>query len=175
MNEQITVNLNNLTEGEREQFKKLLEKANKESRVWKPKKIDQYYYINDFTDVCTDTWQEAGADYKRFKIGNVYKTREEVCFALERAKVKAELKRYALEHNETLREKWDREGTYQHYSIVFDNEKKKIATTNAYFLQEESTTYFTSREIAYNAIKSVGKDRILKYLFDVDCEQETND
>lgn len=98
-----------------------------------------------------------------------------MCFALERAKVKAELKRYALEHNETLREKWDREGTYQHYSIVFDNEKKKIATTNAYFLQEESTTYFTSREIAYNAIKSVGKDRILKYLFDVDCEEETND
>lgn len=44
-----------------------------------------------------------------------------------------------------------------------------------YFLQEESTTYFTSREIAYNAIKSVGKDRILKYLFDVDCEEETND
>ena len=100
MNEQITVNLNNLTEGEREQFKKLLEKGNKESRVWKPKKIDQYYYINDFTDVCTDTWQEAGADYKRFKIGNVYKTREEVCFALERAKVKAELERYALEHND---------------------------------------------------------------------------
>lgn len=175
MNEQITIHLDNLTEEEREQFKKLLEKGNKESRVWKPKKIDQYYYINDFTDVCTDTWQEAGADYKRFKIGNVYKTREEVCFALERAKVKAELKRYALEHNETLREKWDREGTYQHYSIVFDNEKKKIATTNAYFLQEESTTYFTSREIAYNAIKSVGKDRILKYLFDVDCEEETND
>ena len=56
MNEQITVNLNNFTEEEREQFKKLLEKGNKESRVWKPKKIDQYYYINDFTDVCTDTW-----------------------------------------------------------------------------------------------------------------------
>lgn len=78
MNEQIIIHLDNLTEEEREQFTKLLEKANKENRVWKPKKIDQYYYINDFTDVCTDTWQEAGADYKRFKIGNVYKTREEV-------------------------------------------------------------------------------------------------
>lgn len=100
MNEQIIIHLDNLTEEEREQFTKLLGKASeepsKESRVWKPKKIDQYYYINDFTDVCTDTWQEAGADYKRFEIGNVYKTREEACFALERAKVKAELKKIRI-------------------------------------------------------------------------------
>lgn len=33
MNEQITIHLDNLTEEEREQFKKLLEKGNKESRV----------------------------------------------------------------------------------------------------------------------------------------------
>lgn len=179
MNEQITIHLDNLTEEEREQFTKLLSKASeepsKESRVWKPENNEEYYFINDFATADTDIWGDSHVDHKRFEIGNVYKTKEEVCFALERAKAKAELKRYALEHNETLREKWDREGTYQHYSIVFDNEKKKIATTNAYFLQEESTTYFTSREIAYNAIKSVGKDRILKYLFDVDCEEKTND
>lgn len=175
MNEQITVNLNNFTNEERELFTKLLRKASeepsKESRAWKPKKIDQYYYINDFTDVCTDTWQEAGADYKRFKIGNVYKTREEAEIALERAKVTAELKRYALEHNETLRERWNKEGTYQHYNIVFDHAKNKIATTNAYFLQEGSATYFTSEEIAYNAIEAVGKDRILKYIFGIEVEE----
>ena len=52
MNEQIIIHLDNSTEEEREQFTKLLGKASeepsKESRVWKPKKIDQYYYINDF-------------------------------------------------------------------------------------------------------------------------------
>lgn len=175
MNEQITVNLNNLTEEEREQFKNLLEKANKESRVWKPEDREKYYYIDGYSCVAEDTWEGLEVDIDRFDIGNAFKTKEEAKIALERARVKTELERYALEHNETLREKWDREGTYQHYSIVFDNETKKISTTNAYFLQEESTTYFTSREIAYNAIEAVGKDRILKYIFGVDCEEEAND
>lgn len=101
MNEQIIIHLDNLTEEEREQFTKLLGKASeepsKESRVWKPKKIDQYYYINDFTDVCTDTWQEAGADYKRFKIGNVYKTREEVKQGKDGASIKLVDKMKALQ------------------------------------------------------------------------------
>lgn len=179
MNEQNIIHLDNLTEEEREQFTKLLGKASeepsKESRVWKPKKIDQYYYINDFTDVCTDTWQEAGADYKRFKIGNVYKTREEVCFALERAKVKAELKRYALEHNDPEKEAWD--GNNFHFEIACGYLSKECicVSTNTGPYRGESITYFTSKEIAEGAIKSVGKDRILKYLFGVDCEEETND
>lgn len=179
MNEQITVNLNNLTEEEREQFKTLVDKgrgkSSRESCVWKPKKGEVYYYINDYNVSIADFWNNVYVDKDRWKIGNIFKTEKEADFAKEKAKVKRELERYALEHNETLREKWDREGTYQHYSIVFDNERKKIVTTDAYFLQEESTTYFTSREIAYNAIEAVGKERILKYLFDVDCEEETND
>lgn len=175
MNEQITVNLNNLTEEEREQFKTLLEKGNRESRVWKPEDREKYYYIDGYSCVADDTWEGLEVDIDRLNIGNAFKTKEETKIALERAQVKTELERYALEHNETLREKWDREGTYQHYSIVFDHEKNKIEITNAYFLQEESTTYFTSKEIAYNAIKAVGRDRLRKYLFSVDCEEEAND
>lgn len=171
MNEQITIHLDNLTEEEREQFKKLLEKVNKENRVWKPEDREKYYYIDGYSCVVEDTWEGLEVDIDRFDIGNAFKTKEEAKIALERARVKTELQRYALEHNETLREKWDREGTYQHYSIVFDNEKKKIATIDAYFLQEESTTYFTSREIAYNAIEAVGEERILKYIFGVEVEE----
>lgn len=157
MNEQITIHLDNLTEEERKQFTKLLGKASEE-----PSKE---------SCVVEDTWEGLEVDIDRFDIGNAFKTKEEAKIALERAQVKTELERYALEHNETLREKWDREGTYQHYSIVFDHEEKKIATTDAYFLQEESTTYFTSREIAYNAIEAVGEERILKYIFGVEVEE----
>ena len=57
MNEQITVNLNNLTEEEREQFKTLVDKgrgkSSRESCVWKPKKGEVYYYINDCNDFET--------------------------------------------------------------------------------------------------------------------------
>ena len=161
MNEQNIIHLDNLTEEEREQFTKVLGKASeepsKESRVWKPKKIDQYYYINDFTDVCTDTWQEAGADYKRFKIGNVYKTREEVCFALERAKVKAELKRYALEHNDPEKEAWNNDNG--HYMIAFNHRVNDLFITRGYYIEEESATCFTSAPIARDAIEAVGEEK----------------
>ena len=169
MNEQIIMHLDNLAEEEREQFTKLLEKANKENRVWKPKKIDQYYYINDFTDVCTDTWQEAGADYKRFKIGNVYKTREEVCFALERAKAKAELKRYALEHNDPEKEAWDLKN--RHFGLTLKHDTKDIGQTDLKIFQDESATCFTSAPIARDAIEAVGRERILKYIFGVEVEE----
>lgn len=173
MNEQIIIHLDNLTEEEREQFTKLLGKASeepsKESRVWKPKKIDQYYYINDFTDVCTDTWQEAGADYKRFEIGNVYKTREEACFALERAKVKAELKRYALEHNDPEKEAWDLKN--RHFGLTLKHDTKDIGQTDLRIFQDESATCFTSAPIARDAIGAVGRERILKYIFGVEVEE----
>lgn len=173
MNEQIIIHLDNLTEEEREQFTKLLGKASeepsKESRVWKPKKIDQYYYINDFTDVCTDTWQEAGADYKRFEIGNVYKTREEACFALERAKVKAELKRYALEHNDPEKEAWDLKN--RHFGLTLKHDTKDIGQTDLRIFQDESATCFTSAPIARDAIEVVGRERILKYIFGVEVEE----
>lgn len=38
----------------------------------------------------------------------------------------------------------------------------------------QGAVQFTSIAIAFNAIKAVGRERILKYLFDVDCE-EVND
>lgn len=39
----------------------------------------------------------------------------------------------------------------------------------------EGATHFTSEKIAKDAIEAVGKYRILKYLFGVDCEEEAND
>lgn len=36
----------------------------------------------------------------------------------------------------------------------------------------ESVTYFTSKKNAENAIKEIGEERIMKYLFGVDCEED---
>lgn len=40
---------------------------------------------------------------------------------------------------------------------------------------ELGNIFFTSKQLVFDAIEAIGKDRILKYLFDVDCEEETND
>lgn len=179
MNEQITVNLNNFTKEEREQFKKLLNKGSgepsKESRVWKPEDREKYYYIDGYSCVIDDTCEGLQVDVDRFDIGNVFKTKEEAKIALERAQVKTELERYALEHNDPEKEAWD--GNNSHFSIVHEalsEESIRVSRTLGAG-RDESVTYFTSKDIAEGAIKSVGKDRILKYLFGVDCEEETDD
>lgn len=179
MNEQITVNLNNFTKEEREQFKKLLNKGSgepsKERSVWKPEKHERYYYIDGYGNVAADNWDDYEVDIDRLNVGNVYRTGEEAKIELERLKVKAGLGRYALEHNDPEKEAWD--GNNSHFSIVHEalsEESIRVSRTLGAGC-DESVTYFTSKEIAEGAIKSVGKDRILKYLFGVDCEEETND
>lgn len=179
MNEQITVNLNNFTKEEREQFKKLLNKGSgepsKESRVWKPEKHERYYYIDGYGNVAADNWDDYEVDIDRLNVGNVYRTSEEAELALEKIKVKAELERYALEHNDPKKEAWD--GNSYHYEIVcaYLSKEGVSVSTNTGPYRGESITYFTSKEIAENAIEEVGEDRILKYLFDVDCEEGEND
>ena len=169
MNEQITVNLNNLTEEEREQFKNLLEKANKESRVWKPEDREKYYYIDGYSCVVEDTWEGLEADIDRFDIGNAFKTKEEAKIALERARVKTELERYALEHNDPEKEGWDLEN--RHFGLLLKHDTKDIGRSDLRIFQDESTTYFTSASIARDAIEAVGRERILKYIFGVEVEE----
>lgn len=169
MNEQITVNLNNFTEEEREQFKKLLEKGNKESRVWEPEDREIYYYIDGYSCATKDNWEGLEVDIDRFDIGNAFKTKEEAKIALERARVKAELERYALEHNDQ-----DYSGN-DYYYIIMNTGVKDTSVLEYWKAKVEGATHFTSEKIAKDAIEAVGKERILKYLFDVDCEEETND
>ena len=169
MNEQIIVNLNNLTEGEREQFKKLLEKANKENRVWKPEDREKYYYIDGYSCATEDSWEGLEVDIDRFDIGNAFKTREEAEIALERARVKAELQKYALEHNDPEKEAWNNDNG--HYMIAFNHRVNDLFITRGYYIEEESATCFTSAPIARDAIEAVGGERILKYIFGVEVEE----
>ena len=88
---------------------------------------------------------------KDLKLGNVYKTREEVCFALERAKVKAELKRYALEHNDPEKEAWNNDNG--HYMIAFNHRVNDLFITRGYYIEEESATCFTSAPMLVTQLK----------------------
>ena len=173
MNEQITIHLDNLTEEEREQLKKLLSKASeepsKESRVWIPEKQERYYYIDGFVNVAADNWDDYEVDIDRLNVGNVFRNSEQAEFVSEKIKVKPEFERYALEHNDP-----DYSGN-DYYYIIMNTGVKDTSVLEYWKAKVEGATHFTSEKIAKDAIKSVGKDRILKYLFGVDCEEETND
>ena len=139
-----------------EEVKELIKKY-KKSKVWKPEDGEKYYTIH----------YGGNHDYEKesYKIGDVYKTREKAEFALEKQRVYTELKRYALEHN-------DREidwSSLDKYVLVYDHKEQKLVIFQVMQrAQELGQIYFTSEEVAQNAIKEIGEDRIKKYLFEVE-------
>lgn len=175
MNEEMNlkIDLSRLSKEERDEFKRLTEKASREdceSRVWKPECGEHYFTIEVATCAIIEAiWVDRKIDRFRWTIGFVFKTQEEAEFALGKMMVKTELERYAREHNDPNREKWDR-GSY--YKIVYSENENKMRIDFDNTLNSESTTYFTSEKIVNDAVKEIGEKRIMKYLFGVDCEED---
>lgn len=170
MNEKTTVDMKKLTSTERERLIELAGKAgidlDKVSCVWKPEKKEHYYYVDSCNCVDIDNWDGADVDEDRLNIGNVFETEQEAYFVAVRQKVKAELQRYALEHNDPEKEAWNNDNG--HYMIAFNHRVNDLFITRGYYMEEESATYFTSQEIAREAITTIGRKRIAKYLFNVE-------
>lgn len=148
---------------------KYKEKFKLKTKVRKPKFRDKYWYIDIVNDrAIRDAWLNTMVDNGRWALGNVFNTKEDAKFAIEKQKVKIELQRYADEHNNPKKEEWD--GINNHYLICYDLILMKICIVDYASYMDGSVTYFTSSAIARDAIKKVGEKRILKYLFGVDCE-----
>lgn len=163
--EEIKLNMENLTEGEREQLLKLVEKANKkESKVWKPNSYDEYYCNDDEGETRRSTWSSPECrsgrkvDENRYTIGNCFKTEEEAKFACERQKLIAELERFAKEHNE---------GRSDIYLLSYDNYLGQFTFVTDFNNLGNALPRFTSPEIIQAAIEHVGADRLRKYYFGI--------
>lgn len=164
-NNNITVNMENLSQDERELLLGLIEKANKkESKIWKPEYGKIYYCIvNDKETIIISGWNNDTVDNNRYELGNCFKTREDAKFALEKQKVIIELKRFALENNEC---KLDWNNLKQKkYSLSFDYFSKHIHSYSNNV--KGSDVYFSSKEIARKAIETIGEDRLKKYYFEI--------
>jgi len=80
-------------------------------------------------------------------------------FAIEKAKVIAELKWFAKENNKV--------GINWTYCIYYVYENDSIITYNHSNIIKSNTVYFSSEEIAKAAIKTIGEDRLKKYYFEI--------
>ena len=166
MENNITVNLENLSKEEREQLMKLIQKSNGcKRKVWKPEYNVFYFCISEYGSVVNNTWENDYMDNGCYGIGNCFKTEEEAEFALEKAKVETELRRFAEENNEyeidwkdKKQEKW----------FIFYNCKEENINTMYVYDFCICNICFTSEEIARQAIKSIGEKRLKKYYFGVE-------
>ena len=161
-NNNITVNMENLSQEERSTLLSLIEKANKpKNKAWKPEEGEKYYCSCSDGCIEGETWNNSIVDKNRYAMGNCFKTKEEAEFATEKLKVTTELKRFALEHNEGEidwsdgKPKWLIYSNRNHVGFKYVN------------LLKENNIYFTSEKITQAAIKEIGEERLKKYYFEV--------
>ena len=161
MENNITVNMENLSEKEREQLMKLILKSNgSKVKVCKPEDNEKYFFISGCGVINSCRWINDSTDNGYYEIGNCFKTKEEAEFALEKVKVETELRRFAEENNEYEID-WKNRNQNKWF-IYYNYVMKNIGVVYDTVLRTHCI-YFSSKEIAEQAIQVIGVDRLKKY------------
>lgn len=163
--------IKNLTEAEEKEFYRLVGKMNgkepdkkQDVKVRKPEYWDTVYYIDYIGRIRKSTWINDEYALGMWELGNIFFTKKEAEFAREKRKVEVELERYAKEHNGPIPE--------DNYCILYDEDNEEFDFDVWIGSKVQGTIVFTSKQLVFDAIKEIGKDRILKYIFGVESEGE---
>ena len=161
--------IKNLTEAEEKEFYRLVGKMNgketdkeQDAKVKKPEIGTRYFYLDSVGDIVNAVWDDTEYDNTRWDLGNVFLTEKEIVFAIEKRKVEVELERYAKEHNDPTLEAC--------YFILYDEYNEEFDYDMLADCRPQGAVVFTSKQLVFDAIEAVGKERILKYIFGVESE-----
>lgn len=150
--------LNRIEELEKELLE-LKEQAKEEQEF--PKLGDEYWYTDEFGTVCSyqsDEFFNKDIIEDMKDIGNIFKTKEQAEFAVERMKVENELRK--------LSDSWDLEITQYTFSLDWECGELEIEYPD--YNQYPNSYYFYSIDDLQQTIETVGRGRIKKYIFGVE-------
>ena len=134
-----------------------LEEQAKEEQEF-PQDGDVYWYINPLGFAFHDEWSGFITERHKIEIGNVFKTKEQADFAVEKLKVEAELQKFGRPFEY---------GKFN-YCLLFDIDGNNFRTDVTSYCPSQGAIYFESEEKAQEAVSAVGKERIKKYIFGVE-------
>lgn len=134
-----------------------LEEHVKEEREF-PQLGDTYWYINNDGMVLDSEFENMQTDIDGLIIGNMFKTKEQAEFAVEKLRVEAELRKY----NRPFK---DNDNNYFIELYLFD---KTLSIDSSEYFQTQGIIYFESADEAQQAIEVIGEQRIKKYIFGVE-------
>ena len=155
--DEIKINMENLSQEEREQPLKLVKKGQKPvEREW-PQEGDDYYFLTSDDHIVKERWYGDEVDCFRYDIGNCFRTKEEVEWYREHLKVCAELRRMADGKVEY--------GAWCDLSYYFC-EDHILVSTQSDGIGNPYT--FASTLRARRAIDTIGEERLKKYWFRVE-------
>lgn len=141
-----------------EQYNKLGEEIEKLKGKEEFKVGEDYWLIDSMGYIDKINWDNDEIDNARLELGNMFHTKEEAEKELKKRKIYNQLKRYAEEHNDKI--DWQDENEYKYYAY-YNYENKHIEIDCVWSHKEINVIYFSSREIAENAVKEIGEDNII--------------
>ena len=123
-----------------------------------PQVEDDYWYVNGDAEVMLAVWYGDDYDKGRLSIDNVFKTKSQVEFAVEKLKVEAELRKFSRPF----------ETTTDNFFIVYDKYLESLEINCSLKTDIQGVIYFDSREDLRRAVESVDRERVKKYIFGVE-------
>ena len=119
-----------------------------------------YYFTTDTGKVGVGREYLMDVDNIRYDTHNYFKTKEEAEEYAEVLEIKRQLMKFADEHNGEI--DWKDSQTLK-WHLCCDELTETIMISYTHYKKAE-TIYFSSRELARQAIDTIGKENIIKYL-----------
>ena len=158
MNE-VTVNMENLNDDEKKQLLALVEKANKPFEVWKPTENDKGFVLSGKGIVFPSHYLDDSNGY--YKQGRCAETEEELIFQREQERILTQYKRLAAESWAGEKIDWNDVDIPKCY-IEFG---RNIGWNQEQTTKVQGVVYFKTEKSLKAAIKTIGEENIIKYLF----------
>ncbi|SFE89473.1 hypothetical protein [Peptostreptococcus sp. D1] len=157
MNKEIEKYINEKVEQFKNELIKSIEDKEKEKTktVWDLKEGDNYYFLAINGRIDSYTFNHRGFDTAARELGNIFLTREEAEFEVERRKIETVMRKYSRPFK----------NIGSNYFIYYIHSWSKILITTTYI--NAGYYYFDSKEAAQQVIDEIGEDRLKKYWFKV--------
>lgn len=118
---------------------------------WKPKKDDEYFWMNSYGETQPDVWDGDSIDIMRLALGMVYRTEEECEKARDRRLAEVRLR-------QTATFKLDSEDGKGGYYIGYDYIAKSLRIHPASWIDGGEPAYYETKEEAEKSIKENEQD-----------------
>lgn len=144
-----------------DELEKILEKP-KPKTVWELEKEDVYCFIEDCGNISRYSWDDSKFDREVREMGNVFLTEQEAELERERRKIEAIMLKYGR--------RTFKFGCNNYCICICEN---KIEY-DYWRYKNHGNIYFDTKYLAQKAIDEIGKERMKKYYFRTEEENETN-
>ena len=140
------------------------EKKDKQDKRWRANRYENYWYVTDWGITITEEdirTANSATDNYRYDTHNYFQTEEEARKYASVLETERQLRKFADKHNDKI--DWE-DIDQDKWCLGYSYRALKTMTAVAMYTRGARTIYFSSQEIAKQAIDEIGIDKIKEYL-----------